>query len=157
LTRNISNISSLHPPAVPSAPDAHAAFNEKTAAVERDDDDDDDFAGGEAPFPEGGWQAWSVVFGSFCAMVAALGTMNTIGVFQAYLSTHQLSNYEESEVAWIFSVYSFLAFFGGVQIGPYFDAKGPRLLVFMGSICLIASTLLLAVCTRGWLSIYWFV
>lgn len=73
--------------------------------------------------------------------------MNTLGVFQAYLSTHQLSMYEESEISWIFSVYSFLSFFGGVQVGPIFDAKGPRLLVFLGSVLLVASTLLLSVCT----------
>lgn len=98
-------------------------------------------------YPEGGLEAWSVVFGSFCAMVASLGTMNTIGIFQAYIATHQLSDYAESDIAWIFSMYSFLSFFGGVQIGPYFDARGPRLLIFSGSVCLGASTLLLGSCT----------
>lgn len=33
-------------------------------------------------YPEGGMRAWLVVFGSFCGLVAALGLMNTIGVYQ---------------------------------------------------------------------------
>jgi len=42
----------------------------------------------------------------------------------------------------------FLSFFCGVQIGPIFDAKGPKLLILVGSILLCASMLLLGFCTR---------
>ncbi|KAG9822021.1 putative MFS monocarboxylate transporter, partial [Aureobasidium melanogenum] len=38
----------------------------------------------------------------------------------------------------------------GVQIGPYFDAKGPRLLVACGSISLVVCTQLLGICTKYW-------
>lgn len=37
-------------------------------------------------FPEGGRQAWLVVFGSFCCIVSTWGLLNSIGVFQAYVS-----------------------------------------------------------------------
>ncbi|KAK5141558.1 hypothetical protein LTR04_002552, partial [Oleoguttula sp. CCFEE 6159] len=90
------------------------------------------------PYPEGGLQGWLVVLGSFCGMLAAFGLMNSVGTFQAYLSTHQLAAYSESQIGWIFSVYVFLAFFCGIQIGPVFDAKGPRLLVLVGSVLLVA-------------------
>lgn len=76
------------------------------------------------------------------------GPRNSIGTFQAYLATHQLSHYDESTIGWIFSVYTFLSFFCGIQIGPIFDAYGPRLLVLAGNILLIASMLLLGVCTE---------
>ncbi|KAI9817177.1 MAG: hypothetical protein M1827_001289 [Pycnora praestabilis] len=99
-------------------------------------------------YPEGGIPAWSVVFGSFCGMVAGFGMMNSLGIFQSYLSTHQLSNDSEGKIGWIFGVYVFLSFFCGVQIGPFFDAKGPRLLVLAGSILLIASMMLLGICTK---------
>lgn len=33
-------------------------------------------------YPEGGLRAWLVVFGSFCGLLAALGLMNTVGVYQ---------------------------------------------------------------------------
>ena len=94
----------------------------------------------EAEYPEGGLAAWLVVFGSFSGMTAGFGLMNTVGTYQAYLSTHQLSTSSPSLVGWIFSIYIFLAFFCGVQIGPVFDAKGPRWLVFAGSVCLVGGT-----------------
>ena len=94
----------------------------------------------EDSYPEGGLDAWLVVFGSFAGMTAGFGLMNTVGTYQAYLSTHQLATSSPSLVGWIFSIYIFLAFFCGVQIGPIFDAKGPRWLVFAGSICLVGGT-----------------
>lgn len=70
-------------------------------------------------YPEGGREAWSVVFGSFCGMVAAFGTMNTIGTFQTYLAANQLREYSEGQIGWIFGVYVFTSFLGGIQIGSY--------------------------------------
>ncbi|KAK7897545.1 hypothetical protein LTR67_004172 [Exophiala xenobiotica] len=97
-------------------------------------------------YPEGGREAWLCVFGSFCGLVASLGVMNTLGTYQAYLSTHQLRDYDESTIGWIFGIYAFLSFFFGIQIGPVFDAKGPRYLVLAGSILLLAAILLLGIC-----------
>lgn len=97
-------------------------------------------------YPEGGLGAWLVVLGSFSAVVPAFGLMNTIGTFQAYLSTHQLRDFDEGTISWIFSLYGFLSFFSGVQIGPIFDAKGPRILVMAGSVLLIVSMMLLGFC-----------
>lgn len=93
----------------------------------------------EVSYPEGGVRAWLVVFGSFSGMTASFGLMNTIGTFQAYISTHQLTSYSPSAVGWIFSLYVFLAFFCGVQIGPVFDAKGPRWIVVAGTLCLLSA------------------
>ena len=70
--------------------------------------------------------------------------MNTQGTFQAYLSRHQLADYSESSIGWIFGLYVFLCFFCGAQIGPIFDAKGPRWLVLTGSVCLVVGVLGLA-------------
>lgn len=76
--------------------------------------------------------------------------MNTIGTFQAYLSTHQLAGQNESSIGWIFGIYAFLSFFCGIQIGPIFDAKGPRWLVLAGSVLILATYLLLGVCHTYW-------
>ncbi|KAJ9420962.1 major facilitator superfamily domain-containing protein [Fusarium oxysporum] len=62
-------------------------------------------------YPEGGLQAWSV----------------------AYVLDNQLTEYSEGTVGWIFSIYTFLAFFCGVYIGPVFDKYGPRWLVIAGA------------------------
>lgn len=98
-------------------------------------------------YPEGGLRAWLVVFGSFCGMVAGFGYMNTIGIFHAYLGTHQLEQYGEQAIGWVFSVYVFLAFFCGVQIGPVFDAHGPRWILAAGTVCLLLSAFLMGDCT----------
>lgn len=71
-----------------------------------------------------------------------------MGVFQAYLSEHQLKDYSESTIGWIFGLYAFLAFFCGIQIGPVFDSHGPRMLILAGSVLICASMLLLGLCTR---------
>ncbi|EMC98719.1 hypothetical protein BAUCODRAFT_65822 [Baudoinia panamericana UAMH 10762] len=76
--------------------------------------------------------------------------MNTIGIYQAYLATHQLANYSESTIGWIFSLYVFLSFFCGLQIGPIFDARGPRMLIAAGTVFLLLSIFLLGICTSYW-------
>lgn len=97
--------------------------------VPPDQDDGNDY-------PEGGLRAWLVVLGSFSGMTASFGILNSAGTFQAYLSTNQLARESPSAIGWIFSLYAFLTFFCGVQIGPVFDAYGPRWLVFAGTVCL---------------------
>lgn len=73
--------------------------------------------------------------------------MNTISTYNQYLSTHQLANYSKSSIGWIFSVYIFLTFFCSVQIGPVFDARGPRLLILLGTVLMMASILLMGICS----------
>ena len=104
----------------------------------------------EIVYPEGGLQAWLVVLGSFCGMFAGFGYMNTIGIYQAYISTHQLAEYDEATIGWIFSVYVFLSFGCGISIGPFFDAHGPRLLILGGSVLLLLSVFLMSICTQYW-------
>jgi MFS family permease len=76
--------------------------------------------------------------------------MNSLGTYQAYLSTHQLADYNESTIGWIFGIYAFLSFFSGIQIGPLFDAKGPRWLVLAGSVLMMMTFLLLGICHAYW-------
>ncbi|KAL8939555.1 MAG: hypothetical protein Q9216_003286 [Gyalolechia sp. 2 TL-2023] len=107
-------------------------------------------AGVDVTYPDGGWPAWLVVLGSFSGMLASFGLMNTIGTFQAYLITHQLADVSPSAVGWIFSIYAFLSFACGLQIGPVFDAKGPRWLVFGGTVCLVLSMVGVSESTEYW-------
>ncbi|KAI1376230.1 MFS general substrate transporter [Hypoxylon crocopeplum] len=100
----------------------------------------------DADFPEGGLAAWLVVLGSFCAMISVYGIINVAAVFESYFSTHQLVGYDSSTIGWIFSVYLFIVFFFGIQVGPIFDRYGPRLLVAVGSLLVVASQLLLGLC-----------
>ncbi|OQE46958.1 hypothetical protein PENCOP_c001G06714 [Penicillium coprophilum] len=101
-------------------------------------------------YPEGGLEAWLVVLGSFLGLFGSLGLVNTIGTFQAYIQTHQLKEYSSGTNGWIFGMFAFLTFFCGVQIGPIFDARGPRLLVFAGSVLEMAMMILIGFCTEYW-------
>lgn len=101
----------------------------------------------EETYPEGGLEAWSVVAGSWFSLFASLGLMNTIGTFQAYALNNQLSDYDEGTVGWVFSIYTFLAFFCGVYIGPVFDKYGPRWLVVAGAVFTVGGVLFMSFCT----------
>jgi hypothetical protein len=66
-----------------------------------------------ADFPDGGLEAWTVVFGGWCGLFATFGFINCIGVFEAYYVSEPLSNYSQSTVSWIPSVEVWaMTFFG---------------------------------------------
>jgi hypothetical protein len=71
----------------------------------------------ENDYPEGGLKAWSVVLGAWCAMVPSMGLLNSLGVLQAWTSTHQLTGYSESSIGWIFGSYGFFLYIAGAQTG----------------------------------------
>ncbi|KAE8423676.1 MFS monocarboxylate transporter [Aspergillus pseudocaelatus] len=104
----------------------------------------------EEKYPEGGLRGWLCVFGSFMGLVGSLGLINSIGTFQAYLETHQLQQYGSGKTGWIFGLFTFLTFFGGIQVGPIFDARGPRLLVCFGSLLIMAMMISLGFCKTFW-------
>ncbi|KAM7207944.1 Major facilitator superfamily domain containing protein [Naviculisporaceae sp. PSN 640] len=99
-----------------------------------------------ATLAEGGLEGWLVVLGSFCAMSSVFGLINSAAVFESYFSTNQLVNNSPSEIGWIFSLYLFIVFFVGIQVGPVFDRHGARGLVAAGSLAVVVSLFLLAQC-----------
>ncbi|KAL4755577.1 MFS monocarboxylate transporter [Aspergillus foveolatus] len=101
-------------------------------------------------YPEGGAQAWLCVFGSFMGLVGSLGLVNSTGTFQAYLESHQLKMQGSGATGWIFGLFTFLTFFCGIQIGPIFDARGPRLLVFLGAILIMVMVVGVGFCREYW-------
>ena len=130
-TLEVFNRVPLVPPGAPEAPIASEKTGQQDEAGPQDEADGD-------KYPEGGLRAWLVVLGAFSGMTASFGNLNSTGTFQAYVSTHQLAHESPGAIGWIFSLYAFLTFFCGVQIGPIFDAYGPRWLVFAGTVCLFA-------------------
>ncbi|KAL2838188.1 major facilitator superfamily domain-containing protein [Aspergillus pseudoustus] len=77
--------------------------------------------------PEGSLKAWSVVLGAWCAM-----------------STHQLRDYSESSIGWVFGTYTFFLFVGGAQFGAVLDAHGPLYVIVPGSIGMVLSLIFLS-------------
>ncbi|KAL3479831.1 MFS general substrate transporter [Aspergillus californicus] len=109
---------------------------------------DPDLADDDITYPEGGRDAWLVVLGAWCGLTASLGIYNTTGVFEAVISKVLLPDETPSTIGWIFSVYAFINWICGVQVGPTFDAMGPRGLMIAGSICTLAGVFALSVCTE---------
>lgn len=97
-------------------------------------------------FPDGGLQAYLVVLGAFLSLLITFGLMNTVGVLQAYVSSHQLKGAPESSVGWVFSIYFFFAFGGGIYAGPIFDFKGARLPLIIGSVLIVVGLFITANC-----------
>ncbi|KAF7904935.1 uncharacterized protein EAF01_005457 [Botrytis porri] len=89
----------------------------------------------EITYPEGGRDAWSVVLGALCGLTASLGIYNTAGVFEFVISEFILLEESSSTLGCIYSIYAFVNWIRGVQIGPTFDDMGPRGLLVAGTIC----------------------
>jgi multisubunit Na+/H+ antiporter MnhG subunit len=98
-------------------------------------------------YPEGGRDGWLVVLGAFCGLTASLGIYNTSGVFSAVIAETILPEVSPSTLGWLFSVYAFVNWFCGVQVGPTFDAMGPRALLIAGTVCTLVGIFSLSVCT----------
>jgi len=98
----------------------------------------------ESNFPEGGLQGWCVVTGSFCAMLSVFGYINTAAAFESHFSRNQLQQYSPADIGWIFSLYLFMVYFFGIQVGPVFDRHGPVVPIVLGNVFIVASPFLLA-------------
>ncbi|KAG9245451.1 major facilitator superfamily domain-containing protein [Calycina marina] len=92
-------------------------------------------AGGTNPadFPDGGLEAWLVVFGAWCTLFCSFGWINAIGTFQEYYQLNTLKQYSSSTVSWITSMELFVMFMGGPFCGKVFDSYGPQYLMLVGT------------------------
>lgn len=70
-------------------------------------------------FPEGGREAWLVVFGAWCALFCTFGLVTCIGVFLDYYKNGPLANYSASDISWITSVQVFLQVGSSVLVSPF--------------------------------------
>lgn len=86
-----------------------------------------------ADFPDGGLEAWLVILGGWCCLFVTFGWITSIGVFQDYYESHQLSDYSSSTVSWITSLQACSMFIGAPVFGKVFDNYGPRWLLAGGT------------------------
>ncbi|KFY09819.1 hypothetical protein V491_07956 [Pseudogymnoascus sp. VKM F-3775] len=70
---------------------------------------------------DGGFRAWSVVFGAWCCHFCAFGWVNASGNFQEYYETHQLRHYSSSTISWILSLEPSVLFATGLVVGKYYQ------------------------------------
>ncbi|KAF4456567.1 hypothetical protein F53441_1311 [Fusarium austroafricanum] len=72
-----------------------------------------------ADFPDGGAEAWLVVFGGWCALFCTFGLVNCVGVFQKYYVSGPLRDY------------------GSSAFGSLFDNYGPKYLLWFGTMAYV--------------------
>ncbi|RYO78322.1 hypothetical protein DL766_002336 [Monosporascus sp. MC13-8B] len=101
-----------------------------------------------ADFPDGGLEAWLVVFGGWCALFCTFGLVNCVGVFVEYYVNGPLASYGASTVTWITSVQAALMTGGNVIFGRLFDNYGPRWLLLGGTVVYIFGLMMTSLSTE---------
>lgn len=99
-------------------------------------------------FPDGGFQAWMVVFGGWCGLFCTFGFVSCIGVFQAYYETGPLASYSTSTISWITATEVWAMIFFGLLFGRVFDVYGPRWLLAIGSVVYIFGLMMTSLATQ---------
>ncbi|CAN8105329.1 unnamed protein product [Discula destructiva] len=99
-------------------------------------------------FPDGGTEAWLVVFGSSCGLFCTFGFVSCIGVFQNYYQTGPLAHYSTSTVSWITATQVWAMVFFGLFFGRLFDMYGPRWLLIIGSVVYIFALMMTSLATE---------
>lgn len=94
--------------------------------------------------PDGGTRAWVVIFGATISMAATYGLMTGVGIFQVYWKENQLRSFSTTYIAWITSVFGFLAILLAGPVGVLFDRWGARKLLFLSGAVYFAAFLGLA-------------
>ncbi|CAL9737387.1 riboflavin transporter Mch5p [Monosporozyma servazzii] len=117
----------------------------KSDVSEEEEENDDNEV-----FPEGGKEAWIVVFGCFLGLVACFGLINTVGVIENYLQNHQLADQSSSTIGWIFSIMLFICFASCIFSGTYFDRNGFKHPMMLGSVLMVGGLLGAANSTKMW-------
>ncbi|GAA5977105.1 hypothetical protein JCM10908_004858 [Rhodotorula pacifica] len=101
-------------------------------------------------YPDGGLKAWSVVAGAWAVSFTAWGYANAYGVLLSYFSTHSLSDYPESSLAWIGAFQIAANLFCAVFSGKLFDAGYVKHLLFAGLCVYTAGLFGLSYATAYW-------
>ncbi|ERF73598.1 hypothetical protein EPUS_00851 [Endocarpon pusillum Z07020] len=104
----------------------------------------------QEPPPNGGFNAWLQVLGSFFLFFNSWGTVNAFGVFQTYYETNLLQDESPSNVSWIGSIQAFLLLIVGVITGPAYDAGYFRTLICLGTFLIPFGFMMTSLSTEYW-------
>ncbi|KAF8888855.1 major facilitator superfamily domain-containing protein [Infundibulicybe gibba] len=101
-------------------------------------------------FPEGGWRAWSVVFGVWLIQFCTFGYTNAYGVYNDFYVREYLSlKYTSSQISWIGSVQLLLVMSAGLLSGRGFDAGYFYHLIIGGATLFVFCLFMLSISQAG--------
>lgn len=127
----------------------------ETATIPHDHDVDHTgkeamFAQDDLEYPEGGFKAYTVVFGAFMGLTPCFGLLNSLGAIENYISDNQLADVDSSVVAWIFSIFLLVNFTSCIFSGTFFDRNGARIPLIIGAVLLCGGLFATANCKTVW-------
>ncbi|CCH44853.1 Riboflavin transporter [Wickerhamomyces ciferrii] len=108
------------------------------------------FANDDIDYPEGGLQAYLVVFGVFMGLTPTFGILNTLGAIETYISENQLNDIPSSTTSWVFSVFLFVNFTSCIFSGTFFDRNGARIPLIVGTLLFCGGLFATANCKTVW-------
>ncbi|KAJ6551939.1 MFS general substrate transporter [Mycena capillaripes] len=94
--------------------------------------------------PDGGFQAWATVAGSFLIMFCGFGYATSFGVYQDFYVRTYLLHSSSSAVSWIGSVNIFIVLSGGFMVGRLHDCGYFYYLMYGGSFLISLSLFMLS-------------
>lgn len=130
--------------------ETHPQRNKKGGGAKEEEVDDVRLIDKDIDLPDGGLQAWLVVFGSFMGLVPVFGMINSLGAIESYISKHQLASDSSSVVSWIFSIYLSISFLSCIYAGGYFDRNGGATPMYVGTLFYVGGLMATANCTSVW-------
>jgi len=95
-------------------------------------------------YPEGGLEAWTVIFGASLSFFATFGFVNSYGVFQDYYQTTLLNKSSSSTISLIGAIQLFIMYGGGPVVGRLYDAYGTDVLIPVGSLITVFSLMMVS-------------
>ncbi|KAI0868639.1 monocarboxylate permease-like protein [Hypoxylon argillaceum] len=99
-------------------------------------------------FPDGGREAWLVVFGGALILFCSFGIVNCSGVFVEYYVSGPLASYTSSDITWITSLQAFFLTGSNLVMGRLFDSYGTRWILPLGTVVYALGLMLLSLSTE---------
>ncbi|KAE9401046.1 MFS general substrate transporter [Gymnopus androsaceus JB14] len=94
---------------------------------------------------DGGWDAWSTVFGGTLVALGTFGFVNAFGAFSDYYNEEYLTNYSPTIISMVGALQVFVLYLFAGTAGAIFDAIGPRYLIPGSGIVVVFSLFMLSI------------
>lgn len=91
----------------------------------------------EDDIPDGGWQAWTCLFGLWWMFFFTFGSVNSFGVYEQYYAKHLLPDKTMSQIAWVGAFQFFFIFALGIVAGRLFDLGIVKPVLALASVMLV--------------------
>ena len=120
------------------------AHTDSASATSDSDIDQDDKP--HMDYPDGGLKANTIVLACWIGFVSNFGLVNSTGAIESRVQQYILTENTATEISWIFSIFSFVAFGCNLISGRLFDKYGAKTISIIGSILLVGGLFATANC-----------